>query len=216
MTRIALIHATPVSIAPIATAFAAHWPAADTPNILDDSLSADQARDGDLTEAMRRRFQALADYSLIGGADGILFTCSAFGAAIEAVQQRLDVPVLKPNEAMFRKAIDRGGKIAMLVTFGPSVGPLRTEFEDLAHARQIELETILVEGAMAALADGDAATHNRLIADAAKTIERASTILLAQFSMAQAREAVEAETSIPVLTAPENAVLAMRACFNQP
>ncbi|MEO1019766.1 MAG: aspartate/glutamate racemase family protein, partial [Pseudomonadota bacterium] len=159
--------------------------------------------------------QRLADYARFCGADGILYTCSAFGPAIEAVQQKVLVPVLKPNEAMFREAISRGGKIVLLVTFEPSVAPLRAEFDALSEGRNIALQTVLVEKAMAALASGDAATHNRLIAEAAQKTDGAETIVLAQFSMAQARPAVEAVTSVPVLTAPDSAVLAMRPHFDQ-
>jgi len=55
-------------------------------NLLDDSLSSDLARDGVLTPFITRRFLDLADYSRRTGADAILFTCSAFGACIDAVK----------------------------------------------------------------------------------------------------------------------------------
>ena len=48
--RIALIHALKHSIAPIEASFARLWPDARLMNLLDDSLSADVARDG-ITEA---------------------------------------------------------------------------------------------------------------------------------------------------------------------
>lgn len=38
---------------------------------------------------MTRRFQCLAGYALDAGADGVLFTCSAFGPAIEACREKL-------------------------------------------------------------------------------------------------------------------------------
>ncbi len=50
--RIALIHALKHSIVPIEASFARLWPDASLMNLLDDSLSADLARDGRLTEAM--------------------------------------------------------------------------------------------------------------------------------------------------------------------
>jgi hypothetical protein len=83
MPRIALIHATRLSIDPIAAAFAQHCPDAQLMNVLDDSLSRDRERDGELTHAMIDRFVDLATYAKGTGADAILFTCSAFGPAIE-------------------------------------------------------------------------------------------------------------------------------------
>jgi len=53
--RIALIHALKHSLAPIAASFAKHWPQPQLMNLLDDSLSADRARDGRLTEGMADR-----------------------------------------------------------------------------------------------------------------------------------------------------------------
>jgi hypothetical protein len=57
-------------------------------NLLDDSLSADLQREGRLTPSMTGRFLALGDYAATNGADGILFTCSAFGPCIEDVKTR--------------------------------------------------------------------------------------------------------------------------------
>ena len=109
--RIALIHALRHSIAPIEAAFARLWPEAELQNLLDDRLSADLARDGRLTPAMTERFLTLARYAAAGGADGLLFTCSAFGPCIEACAEALaPLPVLKPNEAMIREAVARGAR----------------------------------------------------------------------------------------------------------
>ncbi|MFL6840153.1 MAG: arylsulfatase, partial [Bradyrhizobium sp.] len=103
--RIALIHALKHSIVPIEASFAKLWPEARLMNLLDDSLSADLARDGWLTEGMTERFLSLGRYAVRTGADAILFTCSAFGPCIEAVARaHVPMPVLKPNEAMIEQA----------------------------------------------------------------------------------------------------------------
>ncbi|HVL20158.1 MAG TPA: hypothetical protein VM422_04110, partial [Amaricoccus sp.] len=88
-------------MAPIRAAFVELWPEAVLVNVLDDSLSPDRAREAELTQAISNRIRDLGAYAIRSGADGVLYTCSAFGAAIEAVQREHVVPVLKPNEAMF-------------------------------------------------------------------------------------------------------------------
>ena len=61
--RITLIHALKHSIGPIEASFARLWPDANLMNLLDDSLSADVARDG-LTEAMTGRFLSIGRYAV--------------------------------------------------------------------------------------------------------------------------------------------------------
>src|SRR6187551_1508985 len=140
--RIALIHALKHSIAPIEAAFAKAWPEARLMNLLDDSLSADLARDGKLNDAMTKRFLALGHYAAATGADAILFTCSAFGPCIEAVARaHAPMPVLKPNEAMIERAAARGRKIGLLSTFQPTLVSMPPEFPP-----DIELVPKLVEG----------------------------------------------------------------------
>lgn len=208
--RIALIHATPVAIAPVAAAFARLWPEAAVHNLLEDSLAPDLERAGVLDEAMTRRFVTLARYVAECGADGILFTCSAFGAAIEAAAAALaPLPVLKPNEAMFRDALAAGATLGMVATFGPSVPSMEREFADMAGTAAT-LRTVCVPEAMAALRNGDPGRHDGLVADAAKGLAGCDAVLLAHFSTAGAREATAEAVPVPVLTSPDSAVRALR------
>jgi hypothetical protein len=127
--RLALIHALRHSPPPIEAAFAQLWPGQTLMNLLDDSLSADLAREGKLTLRMTERFLTLARYAADTGADGILFTCSAFGPCIEACAQDLaPMPVLKPNEAMIEEAITKGKRIGLLVTFAGTIPSMIPEF----------------------------------------------------------------------------------------
>jgi aspartate/glutamate racemase len=209
MTRIALIHALSHSMAPINAAFASDWPEAQLMNLLDDSLSADLARGGrGLDAAMHERFQLLARYAIDTGAQGILFTCSAFGPCIEAVaRQHAGTPVLKPNEAMVAEAAAGAGRLGLIATFKPTLDSMPREFP-----AGVELELALAEGALDALNAGDAARHDALIAKQASTLrdKGCTRIALAQFSMARARAACENAAGLPVLTTVDSAVLALR------
>jgi Asp/Glu/hydantoin racemase len=210
--RVALIHATPVAMEPIQASFAANWPEARPINILDDSLSADRTRDGVITEAMFARFLLLARYARDGGADAILFTCSAFGPAIDRVSAELDIPVLKPNQAMFDAALGRGRNIGMLATFEPAVAPMEDEFVQAAAGRDPppRLTTVVVSAAMTALRAGDIATHNRLLAERAGELDGCDAVMLAHFSTSRAAQAVQGRLRTPVLTAPDAAVARIR------
>jgi len=53
--------------------------------------------------------------------------------------------------------------------------------------------------------------HNRLLAEAAPALKDCDAVMLAQFSTAQAKDAVSEVLGIPVLTAPDAAVERMKA-----
>jgi hypothetical protein len=210
MPRIALIHATKLSMAPIDDAFATAWPEASLAHLLDGSLSEDLARDGALTTAMTERFLALGRYVAGCGADAILFTCSAFGPCIEAVAAAHPaVPVLKPNAAMLAEAARHGGRIGLVATFAPTFASMLPEIA--AAMPGAAVRTAHAAGAMEALAAGDAAAHDSRIAEAAATLRDCDVVALAQFSMARARAVAEAACGRPVLTTPDAAVAALRA-----
>ncbi len=213
--RVVLLHGTPVAVEPIQRAFATRWPEAEAVDMLDSSLSVDRAKDHDLTPRMFERFVELGVYAHRLGAEAILVTRSAVGPAIERMAKELPVPVLKPNEAMFREAIGRGRRIGMLATFAPSVLTMTEEFEQfVAEAgAQATLETIVVEGAMDALRKGDADRHNTLIAARAPELAHCDAIMLAHFSTSRALAAVTAAIETPVLTAPDTAVDRIRAAI---
>ena len=211
--RIVLLHATPVAMAPIHSAFSEVWPEAEIINLLDDGLSIDRAREPELSKSMIDRFVRFGRYGYDMAAEGILVTCSAFGPAIDQLAESLPIPVLKPNEAMFHEAVVQGKNIGMLATFGPSIETMTQEFDDYVaeHALSATLTTILVEDAIDLLRKGDAESHNRLVAARAKELAHCDVIMLAHFSTSRAAESVRQQVSIPVLTAPHAAVKRLKA-----
>jgi Asp/Glu/hydantoin racemase len=208
--RIALIHALTLSMSPVAQAFAELWPEAETFNVLDDALSVDRERAGALTPKIDERISQLARYAMRCDSKAILFTCSAFGPAIEAVARWSAIPVLKPNEAMFNEALERSGRTGMLLTFPPSVESMKAEFKAQAAGKEHSLEVICVPEAMAAAQRGDNAEQGRLLAQAAAKAGPFDALMLGQFSMAPTQAAVQAAVACPVLTSPSSAVRALK------
>ncbi len=210
--RIALIHAVKVAMAPVEQAFRELWPEAECVNLLDDSLSVDRAKSDLLTPAMSDRIARLAAYGRDLGADGILYTCSAFGPAIEAVARASRMPVLKPNEAMFEAALERGTTIGMLATFERSIPSMEEEFRELVAQRGLSatIRSVCVPAAMPALQKGDQETHNRLLAEAVPQLAGCDAVMLAQFSTSVAAPLVSTRTKQPILTSPGAAVAKLK------
>ncbi len=210
--RIQLIHAVTAAQDPILGAFARLWPEAETVDLEDLSLPGDLAAAGELTDVFTERMAALIEQGIQAGAHAVLFTCSAFGSAIEKAREGVDVPVLKPDEAMIERALSLGPRVGGLATFAPTLPSLRLELLAAAEARKVEpdIELRHVPNALDALNAGDGAEHDRLIAAAAEGVTGCDCLLLAQFSMIGAKETIRDMPGRPVLTAPDEAVLKLK------
>lgn len=210
--RIQLIHAVSVAQGPVHGAFARLWPEARIVDLTEASLAADLSEAGELTDAFTGRMAALIAYGIETGADAVLFTCSAFGAAIETARKSVAIPVLKPDEAMIEAALSLGesggSRIGGLATFEPTISSLTGELAAAAGARGLKPEIDLrhVPGALEALREGRGDEHDALIAEAAAAMTDVDVLILAQFSMSGAGDAIADVPGRPVLTAPDEAV----------
>lgn len=197
------------------------WPEAFCISLMDDSLARDfAAANGHSSPIMEARFRTLGRYAAHTGAraDGILFTCSAFGAAIEAVKSDLAIPVVSPSEGAIQEALDlcahgTGGRIGLLLTFAASLGPLTAEIAQRAAERRAtapDIAAIVVPEALTALQQGEPDEHDALLAKAAARLPVVDVLLLGQFSMARAASAVANVRREPIVTTPTAAVGKLR------
>jgi Asp/Glu/hydantoin racemase len=223
--KIALIHATPLAMPAVKEAFSRLWPEARLMNLLDDSLSPDLVEAGEINASLTERFCDLALYAKRTSADGILYTCSAFGPAIDVARGVVGLPVLKPNEAMFEAALDvcaalrRPGRVGLVSTFAASVPSMRDELFRAAESRglAVSLSVECPQGALEALGRGDARTHDLLVRAAANNLLSCDVLMLGQFSMAHLRGRIAEETSLAVLSSPDSAVHTLKqAILGQP
>ncbi len=211
--RIALIHALPDSVEPANTAFAELWPEAWKFNLLDDALARDLAAAGGvITMEINSRIIDLSRYALAAGANGILYTCSAFGRSIKAAGLLSPVPILRPNEAAVDAALDAGPRIALLATFLPTVGMMKAEVETRAKERNLSptIEARHVPGALEALQAGRAEEHDALIAKAAAELPPVDSVVLAQFSMTRAARVIASVAGRQVITTPGSAIAKLK------
>jgi len=210
--RIALIHGFAASMAPANAAFERLWPAPLRMNLLDDSLAADLERCGGVPDAaLYGRFVRLADYASASGAQALVFTCSAFGACIDAlVPLHPGKCVLKPNDALLQMAVDLPQPLGLLASFAPTLASMPAEFPP-----QVTLRTALAVGALEALQRGDRAAHDQAVVDAARELvqQGCRAIALAQISLAHTAEAVRQATGLPVVSTLESTVELLRAQF---
>ncbi|MFF4211878.1 aspartate/glutamate racemase family protein [Streptomyces sp. NPDC001796] len=138
--------------------------------------------------------------AVAAGARAVLCTCSTIGAVAEGAD--VGVPVLRVDRPMAAAAVATGPRIVVVAalesTLEPTVALVR---EEAAGRGPVELRTLLVDEAWARFEAGDTDGYLRVIADAVDSVTDADTIVLAQASMAPARQLTT--TTVPVLSSPE-------------
>ncbi|WP_320775453.1 aspartate/glutamate racemase family protein [Streptomyces sp. CRN 30] len=199
---VAMIHAVPAAHRIAQEAFAQEFPRATVWNVLDDRLLDDARTTGGLTDALRRRMLRLIAHVMDGGAQGLLLTCSSYGEVVDTARALWDVPVLKSDESLFKAALSGPyRRIAVVASTPPAVPAAVAQLEALVPAvrpdRPVDLVTALSEQA----AGAEPAAAARHLADALHAAggTDADAVLLAQYSLAPARDALAALLGVPVL-----------------
>jgi hypothetical protein len=226
--RIQLIHAMTASQEPIHKAFFSLWPEANLVDLVDTSLATDLAwlaeagnfHRNAMAKAFSKRMAMLVNYSVKTGADAILFTCSAFGGAIEEARIGIKIPVLKPDEAMILRALHLCKadtcRIGGLATFRPTIPSLTSELEAAVEESPICPEIVIrfVPHALKQLNKGNKLEHDRLIIDASTKMKNIDVLLLAQFSMSSTLDIISQASSFEVLASPTESVLQLKCILN--
>lgn len=187
-----------------------HLPEVNTFNMVDDSLIKDVIVNQKLTPTTAKRVVNQISSAELAGADYILVTCSSIGRAVEAAASLSNVPVIRVDLAMADLAIKTGKKIGVIATLSTTLDPT----SDLVSRRakiankEIELKSILCEGAFDALMSGNAELHDKMVGDALiKLSQEVDVILLAQASMARVVDNLpEEHKKTPILSSPGTAI----------
>jgi Asp/Glu/hydantoin racemase len=219
---ISLISATPLAIPPAAGAFREIFPEARLWNLLDDRLLDDATEQGGVTEGLADRMTRLIRHAETEGADGILLTCSMYGPIAERLSRELTIPIYAPDASAFQAALD--GPFQRILLLASATGPLEDALERFtrtaaAAGRDLAVTGTVAEGAAAAAAAGDTGLLGRTL-EAACAEQEADfdAVLLAQYSLSPAADALSHALGKPVLAGPKLAAATLRARLlgNQP
>jgi Asp/Glu/hydantoin racemase len=152
------------------------------------------------------------------GADYILYTCSSIGPAVETAAALTGVPVLRVDQPMADKAVQSGKRIGVIATLSTTLEPTSdlVRRRAIAANKEIELVSVLCEGAFDALMSGDAATHDKKVGEALKKFSKeVDVIVLAQASMGRVVDTLdEADKQIPILASPAIAIQYLASILN--
>lgn len=214
-----LVHTSATLVPVFAELCSKYLPGIKVFNIVDDSLIKNTISCGELTPSTSKRVVNYAASAQEAGADFILFTCSSIGPAVETAATLTGVPVLRVDQPMADKAVQTGQRIGVIATLSTTLEPTAdlVRRRALVANKEIEIKTILCEGAFDALMSGDAATHDKKVGDALKVlVNEVDVIVLAQASMARVVEMLsDAEKKVPILASPPIAMEYLATLFNK-
>ena len=154
------------------------------------------------------------DLVALHAVDAVLLTCSTMNRAAAAVRQTMDahgVPVVQIDEAMMEQAVERGGRVLVVATHGPTVSSTQALLAETAErlGRELSFAGATVEEAFELLGEGRIEEHNEIIASAIRTAcaqQQITTVVLAQLSMtvfSLSHPDSKREFGAPVLTSGE-------------
>lgn len=214
--KIALISATPLAIAPAASAVGAAFPGGDIWNLLDDRLLADAQQQGGVTAPLAARMDHLIDLALAGGADGVLLTCSQFGARADVRDAAADgAAVLSADGPLFDEAVAlRPERVLLVASLESASADSTARLTDAFASAGFEAEVLpLVVPAAARPAPGQ--DLGELLADeVAAYPEPYDVIVLAQYSLAPAAALLAARSGVTVLEGPGAAARRLAASID--
>ena len=210
--RIFLVHPYFPTMAPIDAAFKRDWPQAQIVNLLDESLYGDVPQDGTLAPPLYERVATLLHHCVKSGADGIVFTGTTFGPAIEAVRPYIKVPLLRAEEAMAELAVGMGKDVLLVCSAKRAMPVIRGSLDAAAERQGVtpRINELWVSGAKDALAAAGMEAHDQLIANEVEAASHAGVIVIGQISMVGACAYLPPEIMRRTVTSLNAAVARMR------
>ncbi len=189
-------------------------PGVDWFHIADEMLLKLVLAQGGLTPFIFRRVAEHVVAAYEAGATLVQVTCSSISPCVVASRPMVPVPVLKIDEPMVDQALQIGTKIGVVATVPTTLKPT-TElvFERASHwGKEVQVESVLCEGAFSALMSGDGETHDRIVRQHLQDLmERTDVVVLAQASMARVAATISPEEQkAPILSSPRLAVEHLR------
>lgn len=215
MKKVGIIHTTPATIDSLNGLIKEMISDVEIINFLDDSILGDM-RDKHNVDFVRERWISYARVLEQLGTDAVLSACSTVGAFAEEADRVLDIPVYRIDEAMCTAAVEKGKVISVFATLASTLEPTVDLITRKAqrNGKQVKINTVLVEGAYAALMDGRKNVHDAKIKEAVEQYLPESDIaVLAQASMASAVD-MSGEEAKKILTSPRLGIEKLRIDLN--
>ena len=214
-----LVHTVPPLIEVFKGLAAELLPGVRVLHMLDEPLLEQVRQRGQLADEDARRLGTHVEEAARIGAAAVLVTCSTVSPCVDVVRQHAGVPVLRIDEIMIGEAVRQGGRIGVIATNRTTLEPTRQLLlaEAARSGRRIDVELVMVDGALPALLNGDGVAHDRLVRQAVLELApRADVIVLAQASTARVMPVLAQDVlGVRVLSSPHLALSQVAELFRK-
>ncbi len=178
-------------------------------DFVDSKILADVRKVGGVQTPHIRRMCHLAQAAEDAGADLIFSACSSLGESMDVARGLVNVPIVKIDDAMTRKAVEMGSVIGVMATIPTTLQPTVDLIQYWARkdGKPVDVKQQLCNGAFEILMSGDRDRHDQMVLDGALQLApQVDLIVLAQASMSRLAPMLSSKTGKEVLSSPRLAV----------
>ena len=192
--RLALIHTVP-SVIPLFAGLAHDLlgPEVELMHVADEILLKAILDQGGVSPFIARRLTQHAVDAEQAGAAAVQLTCSSISPCADQARASVSIPVLTIDAPMVEQAIRLAHRIGVAATAVTTLHPTAdlVRRQAAAAGRSVDVESVLCQGAHAAMLSGDMQTHDRIVRQAVTDLmPRSDVVLLAQASMARVADSI--------------------------
>lgn len=203
MKSVAVLHTVPVTIPLMKELLQKYLPGYGVMNWMDDTVLPMLAQDPASVDDVMEKLITYCSFAQRQGAQAIISACSSIGEITEAAKGRIDIPVMRVDEAMMDKAASLKEPLVLCATLPTTLGPSSRLLMSKAAA-EAQVETLLISQAPTLMASEGKEAHDRCIAAALQPyLDKGFTAVLCQASMAAAGAYLPDEYQSRLLTSPE-------------
>jgi Asp/Glu/hydantoin racemase len=219
--RIAVLHTSFVftNVEPVfKNLFKELIPEVEVVDFVDSHILADVRKMGVVQNSHIRRMCHLAQAAEDAGVDLIFSACSSLGPSMDVARGLVDVPIIKIDDAMTRRAVELGSVIGVMATVPTTLPPTVDLIKQwgAADCKPVEVKQYLCEGAFDILMSGDRDRHDQMVLDGALQLApQVDLIVLAQASMSRLAPMLSEKTGKEVLSSPRLAAEYVKSQLDQ-
>lgn len=187
-------------------------------DFVDSHILADVRRVGKVENSHIRRMCHLAQAAEAAEVDLIFSACSSLGPSMDVARGLVNVPIVKIDDAMTRRAVELGSMIGVMATVPTTLQPTVDLIQQWANVacKQVKVIQHLCEGAFDVLMSGDRDRHDQMVLEGALQLApQVDLIVLAQASMSRLAPLLSEKTGKEVLSSPRLAAEYVKLQFEQ-